>query len=259
MHIGYITGSGFYDLPGFSEARVKNRFGEARLLHGSVGAGHAVTLLPRHRTGHALLPHQINHRANLLALKEAGVDVVVSFSVCGVINPNWPLAAPFLASDLYYPDNRLGDGSTCTLFTEPGETGRGHLLPESFFNTTLLARIRSILISSGNEPLDGCYAHVPGPRFDSRVEIAALRATGVDFLSQTCGPETILANELELPYALVGFGVDYANGVSDERTPVETLKTNLQRGKDCFEFIVKQLSGADEPAPEFENFVYRFE
>jgi len=82
----------------------------------------------RHGQGHRFLPHQINHRANLLALKEAGGTAVVSFSVCGLLRSDWPLAAPLLATDLFFPENRLGDGSACTLFTEPGEPGRGAVI-----------------------------------------------------------------------------------------------------------------------------------
>ena len=259
MKVAYITGSGFYDLRGFEEDSIKTRFGEVHLLRGDLGGDHPAILLPRHQAGHALLPHQINHRANLLALKQAGVDAVVSCSVCGVVNPAQPLATPFLASDLYYPDNRLGDGSICTIFTEPGESARGHLLPTSFFNPSLGERIREVLTVTSAKPSDGCYAHVPGPRFDSRTEITALRSYGVDFLSQTCGPEAILANELELPYALVGFGVDYANGVSAERTPVATLNANLRAAKACFESLISGLSATEEAPPAFENFIYRFE
>lgn len=257
MSIGYITGSGFYDLPGFEGQTVETRFGQVRLLRGSAG-GRPTVLLPRHGAGHRNLPHHINHRANLLALKKAGVGAVVSCSVCGVLNPDWPLGAPLLADDLYFPDNRLGDGSVCSVFTEAGEAGRGHLLAASLFNESLRARAAAALVAAGNEPITGNYAHVPGPRFNSKAEIRALRAAGVDFLSQTCGPEAVLANELELPHALVGFGVDYANGVRAEPTSVETLNGNLERARSCFESLLGTLSVTGDNAPAFENFVYRF-
>ena len=69
----------------------------------------------------------------------------------------------------------------------------------------------------------GCYGHVDGPRFNTRAEIRGLAAAGVTAVSQTAGPETVLCGEAELPYALLGFLTDYANGVKDEATPVETL------------------------------------
>ena len=69
----------------------------------------------------------------------------------------------------------------------------------------------------------GCYGHVDGPRFNTRAEIRSLALAGVTAVSQTAGPETVLCGEAELPYALLGYATDYANGVMDEATPVEEL------------------------------------
>ena len=69
----------------------------------------------------------------------------------------------------------------------------------------------------------GCYGHVDGPRFNTRAEIRMLQAAGVTAVSQTAGPETVLCGEAELPYALLGYATDYANGVTPEPTPVEEL------------------------------------
>lgn len=255
--IGFITGSGFYEFPGLAETVVETRFGEVRLLAGEID-GRAVCVLPRHGTSHRNLPHQINHRANLLALKDAGVSAVVSCSVCGIINPDWDIGRPIVADDLWFPENRLGDGTTCTVFDTPGEPGRGHLLASSFFNRQLGDAIASSLSRESGRVESGCYAHGNGPRFNSVAEIRALRAAGADFLSQTCGPEAVLANECELPYALAGFGVDYANGVKEEPTPVECLQENLVKSQKIFESLIRNLT-ADRREYRFENFVYRFE
>ena len=67
----------------------------------------------------------------------------------------------------------------------------------------------------------GCYGHVDGPRFNTEAEIRGLAAAGVTAVSQTAGPETVLAGEAELPFALLGYATDYANGVQPEPTPVE--------------------------------------
>ncbi len=69
----------------------------------------------------------------------------------------------------------------------------------------------------------GCYGHVDGPRFNTRTEIRMLAACGVCAVSQTAGPETVLCGEAELPYALLGYVTDYANGVSEQPTPVSEL------------------------------------
>src|SRR4029453_1996320 len=65
----------------------------------------------------------------------------------------------------------------------------------------------------------GCYGHVDGPRFNTRAEIRSLAQAGVTAVSQTAGPETVLCGEAELPYALLGYATDYANGVKAEATP----------------------------------------
>ncbi|MDA3872640.1 MAG: MTAP family purine nucleoside phosphorylase [Kiritimatiellae bacterium] len=253
--LAYITGSGFYDHPAFSPMEVATRFGDVTLYRGDIN-GHPTLLLPRHGKGHRDLPHQINHRAHFSALKQAGATAVISCSVCGLLRADWPLATPLLATDLYFPDNRLGDGSACTLFTEPGEPGRGHLLVGSLCHSSLIREIDAS-IGTNPSPMRGTYAHVPGPRFNTRTEIRALQAVGCDFLSQTCGPEAVLSNELELPYSLLGFGIDYANGVSDSPTPVETLSENLGKAKTRFTTLIETFSPPENELA-FENFVYRF-
>jgi len=255
--IAFITGSGFYEFPGLKPVELATRFGQARYLTGEI-EGKPVIVLPRHGEHHRFLPHQIPHLANLMALKEAGVSAIVSCSVCGIVNPDWPIGAPLIANDLWFPENRLGDGSTCTTFDEPGKDGRGHLLATSFFNEALSNAIQRHFESSSGSCSQGCYAHANGPRFNSKAEIRGLRSTGVDFLSQTCGPEAVLANELELPYALAGFGVDYANGVQSEPTPIQTLQENLGHAKEAFTSLVHSLI-QDEEEYSFENFVYRFD
>lgn len=255
--IGFITGSGFYEFPGLGERRIPTRFGEVSLRVGDVD-GRSVCVLPRHGPSHRNLPHQINHRANILALKEVGVSAVVSCSVCGVIHPDWETGVPLVANDLWFPENRLGDGSSCTVFDRPGEAGRGHLLATSLFHEGLSARVAETLRRMEGSVEEGCYAHGNGPRFNTKAEIRGLRSAGADFLSQTCGPEAVLANECELPYALAGFAVDYANGVKMVPTPVEELKNNLEKSRTVFEGLIRTLA-TDPPEYRFSNFVYRFE
>jgi 5'-methylthioadenosine phosphorylase len=98
----------------------------------------------------------------------------------------------------------------------------------------------------------GTYGYVEGPRFNTRAEITALARVGVSALSQTAGPEVVLAGEAGLPYALVGFVTDYANGVADEPEALEALLARVARSGDSFASLVAaalpQLS-ADGLAP----------
>lgn len=256
--IAFITGSGFYELPGLLAVEVETPFGQADFFRGPMG-GREILLLPRHGVGHRHLPNHINHQANLTAMKELGATAVVSLSVCGAVNPGLTLGQPALVDDVYFPENRLPSGESCTVFTESRAPGRGHLLASNLINAQLAQALRGVTDGFlGSEVQSGVYGHVNGPRFNTRPEVKALHNAGVDFISQTCGPEAVLANELELPFAMAVFLVDYANGVQDKPTPVEELQENLRASWHFFERIIHELN---EPADGFayENFVYRFE
>jgi purine nucleoside phosphorylase len=101
---------------------------------------------------------------------------------------------------------------------------RGHWIFDRPFSPPLREALLEGARAAGHRVRDGgCYGHVDGPRFNTRTEIRMLQQAGVTVVSQTAGPETVLCGEADLPYALVGYATDYANGVSDEPTPVEEL------------------------------------
>ena len=224
--IGVITGSGTYALPGFDGDRpreVQTRFGPARLTEGRF-ARTDVVHCSRHWEGHERLSNHVLHRANVTALKEAGADAVLAVTVCGACDPAIELGTLLVFDDLHFLANRLPDGSICTLHDTPGEPGRGHWVAEDPFSAAGRAALLEGARAAGHPVRDrGCYGHVDGPRFNTKAEIRSLTAVGVTAVSQTAGPETVLAGEAELPYALVGYATDYANGVRDEATPVEEL------------------------------------
>jgi purine nucleoside phosphorylase len=84
----------------------------------------------------------------------------------------------------------------------------------------------------------GCYGHVDGPRFNTKAEIRGLAACGVTAVSQTAGPETVLCGEAEQPLGLVGYATDYANGVQERATPVETLLELIARSTATFAAVL---------------------
>jgi purine nucleoside phosphorylase len=105
----------------------------------------------------------------------------------------------------------------------------------------------------------GCYGHVDGPRFNTRAEIRGLAAAGVTAVSQTAGPETVLAGEAELPFALIGFATDYANGVRAEPTPVaQLLELNEASTVSFARLLAAALPAIDEAALAPTGVVYRF-
>lgn len=199
-------------------------------MHGSalvtegVLAGVEILHVSRHREGHERISSQVTHQANIAALKKRGADAILGVTVCGACDPELPLGSLIVFDDLHFLANRLGDGSLCTLHTVPGAPGRGHWIFEDPFAPALRTALLEGARAAGFEARDGgCYGHVDGPRFNTKAEIRSLRAVGVTAVSQTGGPETVLAGEAEIPYALLGYATDYANGVMDEPTPVETL------------------------------------
>ena len=235
--IGVITGSGTYALPGFEgegPREVHTRFGPARLTEGRF-AGADVVHVSRHWEGHPRLSNHVGHQANVTALRDAGVDAILAVTVCGACDPSVELGTLVVFDDLHFLSNRLPDGSICTLYTEPGEAGRGHWIFERPFSPALRTALLTGAREAGHSVRDGgCYGHVDGPRFNTRTEIASLAQAGVTAVSQTGGPETVLAGEAEIPYALVGYATDYANGVQDEPTPVSELMRLIEASAPTF-------------------------
>jgi purine nucleoside phosphorylase len=241
MRIGIVTGSGTYALEGLHGERrtVDTADGPVPVAVGTV-AGAEVVHLARHRDGHELVSHQVTHRANVLAFRELGVDAVLAVTVCGTCDPDAELGSLVVFDDLHFLQNRLPDGSLCTLHTEPGAPGRGHWVFEDPFSDPLRRALLQSARAAGLVVRDGgCYGHVDGPRFNTRAEIRSLVAAGVTAVSQTAGPETTLFGEAGIPYALIGFQTDYANGVSDVATPVETLMELIGRSTASFSAVLE--------------------
>src|SRR3954452_8512789 len=155
----------------------------------------------------------------------------------------------------------MADGSMCSFYDEPGDALRGHWIYEDPFSAEVRATLIDAAIAAGTPARDGgVYGHVDGPRFNTRAEIRSLAAVGVTAVSQTAGPETVLCGEAELPYALVGYATDYANGVSEEPTPVEELLRLIAASKGVFRQVLgcalARMAGASVEPP---GVIYRFE
>jgi purine nucleoside phosphorylase len=227
MRIGIITGSGTYALPELEASareQVATPFGPAVVTAGRF-ADTDVLHVSRHGERHERLSSHVNHQANIAALRALEADAILAVTVCGSLEPALELGSLIVFDDLHFLSNRLPDGSLCTLHTEPGAPGRGHWIFDLPFAQPLRRALLAGAAEIGHTARDGgCYGHVDGPRFNTRTEIRSLIRAGVTAVSQTAGPETVLAGEAGIPYALLGYATDYANGVKpDEPTPVEEL------------------------------------
>jgi purine nucleoside phosphorylase len=260
--VGVLTGTGTYALEGSARAEpVATAYGDALVARGEA-AGVEVLHVARHEDGHRRLSNQVAHRANVAALKALGADCVLAVTVCGAVDPSVPLGSLVVFDDLHFLVNRLADGSICTFHDEPGARDRGHWIFEGPFAEGLRRVLLDACVDAGVPARDGgCYGHVDGPRFNTRAEIRSLAQAGVTAVSQTAGPETVLCGEAELPYALLGYATDYANGVSEEATPVAELLRLIGASKDVFRSVLDQalprLAAAERAAAP--GVIYRFE
>ena len=262
MEIGVITGSGTHALPGFEGGApepVRTPWGEARVARGTF-AGVQVAHVSRHGEGHVRLSNHVAHRANIGALAQIGVDAAIAVTVCGAVDAGVELGSLICFDDLHFPVNRLPDGSLCTFYAEPGDPRRGHWIYEDPYAPPLRAALLAAAAECGLPMRDGgCYGHVDGPRFNTKAEIRGLAAAGVTAVSQTAGPETVLAGEAELPFALVGYATDYANGVHATSTPVERLLELIAASTETFARVLRAaLPRIDAATLAPAGVVYRF-
>jgi 5'-methylthioadenosine phosphorylase len=258
--IGVLTGTGITVIPGLEDVerrRIDTAYGTVDLRIGRVAGATAAHLL-RHGAEHERLSAHVEHRANVAAMLEVGVRAVVGTTVCGGVDRRASPGSLIVFDDLYFPSNRLPDGSLCTLFAA-GDSDRGHWIFERPFSTDVQAALLEAARSTGLPLLSaGCYGHVDGPRFNSRAEIRALAAAGVTAVSQTAGPEAVLCGEAGLPYCLVGFVTDWANGAAEESTTPAALERLLTEGARALAMVaadaVSRLTGT---TPNAAGFVYR--
>ena len=205
--IGIVGGSGLYDLDGLTDqrwVRVDSPFGAPsdELLFGRLGA-HQVVFLPRHGRGHRIPPHEINFRANIDALKRAGVRSVISLSAVGSLRTDLPPGS-FVLVDQFID-----------------RTLRG---PKTFFGTGLVAHVSmghptcrrvAAHLAAGADQLGldverrGTYVVMEGPQFSSLAESELHRSWGADVIGMTNMPEAKLAREAELCYATVAMVTDF--------------------------------------------------
>ena len=157
MTVAVVVGSSFSE--GFSEAlglvaeQVDTRHGRATLHRSPRGSW----VLFRHGVPHRLLPQHINWRANAQALKQVGVSSLLVTSSVGVLDGALPLYRPLLVADLLMLENRLPDGTLCTLFTEPA-SDHGHLVLGGQRAEKALAKKSGNVVEVGR-PLQVDHAH----------------------------------------------------------------------------------------------------
>lgn len=229
--LAIIGGSGLSQLDGLhvrSERKFTTPYGNpsAALLAGTL-AGRDVVFLPRHGHPHRVPPHRINYRANLHALKDAGVDRVLAINAVGGIAATMGAGHFVVPHDLvdytWGREHTFSDGSSGSElrhvdFTFPfDEQMRG----------TLLAILRRLGYPCSER---GVYAAVQGPRLETAAEILRLERDGCDVVGMTGMPEAALARELGLRYAMLCLVVNPAAGKVGGEITMDEINRVLSAG-----------------------------
>ena len=206
--IGVIGGSGLYQLDGLSDVRehwVDTPFGKpSDAIMGGHLAGRQVYFLPRHGRGHRILPHELNHRANIFALRSLGVRWILCITAVGSLQAQYRPRHLVLPSQFYDRTSRRCDH---TFF------GNG-IAAHVGFADPISAGLRALLFASAKSlglPVHdgGTYVNMDGPAFSTRAESEVYRKLGFDVIGMTNLGEAKLAREAEIALATAAMVTDY--------------------------------------------------
>jgi 5'-methylthioadenosine phosphorylase len=175
-----------------------------------------VMFLARHGYGHTIAPHEVNYRANMWALKDAGADMVVSVASVGGIRADITPGALVLPDQII--DYTWGRSST---YFEGAGVPVNHIDFTEPYSAQLRRKILAAAKACGEKILDGgTYAATQGPRLETAAEITRLERDGAHVVGMTGMPEAALAREISLDYAAIAVVANYAAGRADSKRAV---------------------------------------
>ena len=245
MHkLGIIGGSGLTRLQALEVERqeiVGTPYGDpsAPLTFGRFDGG-SVIFLPRHGGAHTIPPHRVNYRANLWALKNAGVERVIGMAAVGGVT------APLAPGVLCVPDQIIDYtwGREHTLF----ETDLASVTHVDFTEPYCESLRRDLLQAAARVGValhdGGTYGATQGPRLESSAEIRRLERDGCDMVGMTGMPEAALARELGLCYASLALSVNWAAGKSDGPITMAEIEHHLEQGMTEARKVLAAVAGA---------------
>jgi 5'-methylthioadenosine phosphorylase len=251
--LGVLGGSGIYELTELSGAHwqtVESPFGTPSddLLIGELD-GARMVFLPRHGRGHRIPPSEINYRANIDALKRAGVTDLLSVSACGSLREGLHPGS-FVLVDQFVDRTFARDKSFFT-------TGcAAHVSMARPVCDRLVACVEEAANRSGEAVVrGGTYLAMEGPQFSSRAESELYRHWGCDVIGMTNMPEAKLAREAEICYTSIAMVTDY-DCWHDEHAEVEVadivavLTSNADRGRVLVAAVARHFGGRPAVCPE---------
>lgn len=208
------------------------------LVFGRIGRRELV-FLARHGEGHRFAPHQVNYRANLWALKDAGALEVLSIATVGGIR------ATFTPGTLVLPDQIIDYtwGRPAT-YHEGAGAEVNHIDFTEPYSHALRSRIREAARACSEQLVDGgVYATTQGPRLETAAEINRLERDGADIVGMTAMPEAALAREISLEYAAIAVVANYAAGRGDAKraVPLDKIGAVLEEAMGRVRRIIERL------------------
>lgn len=249
--IGIIGGSGLYqmeELRDATEHKVETPFGPpSDVLIGGKISGRQVYFLPRHARGHRILPHELNHRANIYALRSLNVRWIISVTAVGSLQEKYAPRDVLLPSQFYdrtsirAAHTFFGDGIAAHVsFAEPISTKLRNLIAES-------ARSLDIAVHNG-----GTYVNMDGPAFSTRAESELNRRNGFDVIGMTNLPEAKLAREAEIALATMAMITDYdCWKVEEEPVSAQTVIGHLMANAETAKKVLVDLIPRIPPDPDW--------
>ncbi|MGB8330824.1 MAG: S-methyl-5'-thioadenosine phosphorylase [Polyangiales bacterium] len=247
--LGVIGGSGLYELEQLAdveELAITTPFGEPSdvLVAGTIGTTRLL-FLPRHGRGHRLPPHRINYRANVLALKMAGAEQILSVSAVGSMRDD------IHPGDMVVVDQFI-DRTRHRIDTFFDDNG---VVAHVGFADPIDAQLANALTSAASKAgaavhERGTYLCVEGPQFSTRAESQLYRSWGVSVIGMTNLPEARLAREAELPYATLAMATDYdcwheAHDAVTVQAIIAVMQINVAKAK---EIIVELARALPDPS-----------
>ena len=206
--IGIIGGSGLYQIEGLTDPTehvLETPFGPpSDTIFGGQLAGRQVFFLPRHGRGHRILPHELNHRANIWALRSLGVRWIICVTAVGSLQEQYAPRSIVLPSQFF---DRTSQAGRHTFF------GNG-IVAHVAFADPISAGLQELLHTAGTGlgltmHKGGTYVNMDGPAFSTRAESEVNRQLGFDVIGMTNLGEAKLAREAEIALATLAMITDY--------------------------------------------------
>jgi 5'-methylthioadenosine phosphorylase len=242
--LAVIGGSGLYSMKGLEDIEehdLDTPFGKtsAPIVVGSL-EGKRVAFLARHGIGHHLLPSDVPYCANIYALKQIGVERVVSISACGSLKDE------FAPGHIVIPDQVFDftKGRRRTFF---GDGLVAHVSVADPFCSDLSSELERALTKTGARlHRGGMFITIEGPRFSTRAESYTFRSWGMNLIGMTTSPEVFLAKEAELCYAVMAHVTDYDVWHKSEapvtvEMVIKTLNNNTELAQEAIRLMVRDL------------------